>query len=377
MKQISLLIAFCALVCLPAFAQSTTSATADKNSSRITVTTQKVDENGKTITETWIAEGKEPAEILKEMSVSPEGIKKVEINAADGDQERIFYYRAAGDNTTPGITLDALDPIEVSGEPLDAQKVIIVTKTIDSDKVQDATVNTWHANGNGHRAYATVTVGGEKPQSNCAALGVLVGKNPNGYGASISQLIEKGGAQEAGLKVGDVIKKVDVFDVSDYSTLFFALSHFRAGDEAVIVYDHEGKTFQKKVLLKGWDQIPGQEFRARTDCGNPEPVVVHHDQPVQNNDPGLNSIILPLELEDAQVYPNPTDGIFSFSFKTAPGPLAVTVTDVNGKIVYRDLNDNDSGSYSKEINIKDLPQGNYILGVLQGEKRFTQQISKQ
>jgi hypothetical protein len=218
-------------------------------------------------------------------------------------------------------------------------------------------------------------VGGDKPQTNCAAMGVLIGRNPDLYGAAISGLIEKGGAQEAGLKVGDIIKKVDEFDVNDYATLFFALSHFRAGDEAVVVYDHEGKTFQKKVLLKGWDQIPGQEFRARTDCGNPEQTVVHHDQPVQNNDPGVNNI-QPLELEDAQIYPNPTDGIFSFSFRTVPGPLAVTVTDVNGKIVYRDLNDNDSGYYSKEINIKDLPQGNYILGVLQGEKRFTQQISK-
>lgn len=374
MKQVSLLIAFCALICLPAFAQSTT--TVEKNTSRITVTTQKVDESGKTITETWIAEGNEPTEILKEMSVSTDAIQKVEIKTTDGDQERIFYYRAAGDNTTSEVTLDALDPLQATGEPLDAQKVIIVTRTIDADKVQDATVHSWNGNGNGHRAYATVTVGSEKPQTNCAAMGVLIGRNPDGYGAAISGIIEQGGAQEAGLQVGDIIKKVDEFDVNDYQTLFFALSHFSVGDEAVVVYDHEGKTYQKKVLLKGWDQIPGQEFRARTDCGNPETHAEHHqDQPLQNDEPELNSI-QPLELGDTQIYPNPTDGLFSFSFTTAPGPLAVTVTDVNGKIVYRDLNDNDTGYYSKEVNIKDLPQGNYIVAVLQGEKRFTQQISK-
>jgi len=374
MKQFFLLTVFCALICLPAFAQSTT--TAEKNTSRITVTTKKVDASGKTITETWIAEGKEPTEILKEMAVSSDAIQKVEINAADGDQERIFYYRAAGDHTSSEITLEDLDPLEATGEPLDAQKVIIVTKTIDADKVQDATVHSWHGNGNKQRAYASVIVGGEKPQSNCAAMGVLVGRNPDGYGAAISGLIEKGGAQEAGLKVGDIIKKVDEFDVQDYATLFFALSHFKSGDEAVVVYDHEGKTYQKKVLLKGWDQIPGHEFRARTDCGNPEALVEHPVQPLKKDDPVLNTIE-PLELQDVQVYPNPTDGLFSFSFTTTPGPLAVTVTDVNGKIVYRDLNDNNTGYYSREINIKDMPQGNYILGVLQGEKRFTQQISKQ
>jgi hypothetical protein len=375
MKQGSLLIAFCALICLPAFAQSTT--TVEKNTSRITVTTQKVDESGKTITETWIAEGNEPTEILKEMPVSTDVIQKVEINTTDGDQERIFYYRAAGDNTTAEITLDGLNPLEVTGEPLDAQKVIIVTKAIDAAKVQDATVHTCHGNGNERRAYATVTVGGDKPQTNCAAMGVLIGRNPDGYGAAISGIIEQGGAQEAGLQVGDIIKKVDEFDVNDYQTLFFALSHFSIGDETVVVYDHQGKTYQKKVLLKGWDQIPGQEFRARTDCGNPEKHAEYHqDQPLQNEDQELNSI-QPLELSGTQIYPNPTDGIFSFSFTTAPGPLAVTVTDINGKIVYRDLDDNNTGYYAKEINIKDLPQGNYILGVLQGEKRFSQQISKQ
>src|SRR5689334_2663241 len=186
---------------------------------------------------------------------------------------------------------------------------------------------------------------------------------------------EKVGAQEAGLKVGDIIKKVDENDEKDYPTLFFDLPHLKAGDEAMVIYDREGKTYQQKVLLKGWDQIPGQEFRARTDCGEPVAPAKAHDEPI-TVDHGPNSI-QPLELQDAHIYPNPSDGVFSFSFTTEPGPLAVTVTDVAGKVVYRDLNDNPTGYYNREINIKNMPQGNYILAVLQGEKRFTQQIAKQ
>ena len=372
MKQVSLLIAFCALLCLPAFAQSTT--TAEKNTSRITITTTKVDESGKTITETWIAEGNDPTKILDEMAVDHKGIQTVEIeNATNGEQEKIFQYRAASDKVAAEQSLNALEPLTVEGQPLQAEKVIIVTKNDDQPKATG--MSTWHTNGDAQRAYATVTVG-EKPQTNCAALGVLITRDANTYGAIISALIEKGGAQEARLKIGDIIKKVDEFDVSDYPTLFFALSHFRPGDQAVVVYDRDGDTFQKKILLKGWDQIPGQEFRARTDCGNPEPPAKDDVKPLRDETQGLSNI-QPLELEDARVYPNPTDGVFSFSFTTAPGPLAVTITDINGKVVYRDLNDNATGSYSRDINIKDFPQGNYIIGVMQGDKRFTQQISKQ
>lgn len=353
MKQLSLLIAFCALFSLQGFAQST--ATSEKSSSKITITTQKVDESGKTITETWIAEGNEPEAILKEMAVNHEGIQSVEVKSGEGDQERIFYYRAAGEKGD--VTVNNLQPVEVTGMPLEADKAVVVTRTY-------------------QRPTGTATVRvGEKPETNCAALGVMITRNETVYGATITGIIEKGGAQEAGLKAGDIIKKVDEFDVNDFPTLFFALSHFKAGDEVKVIYDREGKTYQQKVLLKGWDQIPGQEFRARTDCGEPQAPPKPTVQPTIF-DPVANTI-QPLELQDAQIFPNPSNGLFNFSFTTEPGPLAVTVTDVAGQVVYRDLNDNTTGYYNREINIKDMPQGNYILAVLQGEKRFTQQISKQ
>ena len=84
-----------------------------------------------------------------------------------------------------------------------------------------------------------------------------------------------------------------------------------------------------------------------------------------------------LEVEDATIYPNPTEGLFAVSFTTTPGPLTVAVTDVNGKVVYQDNSENKDGLYKKEIDLKGLPQGNYILSVTQNEKVFTEQISKQ
>ena len=76
MKHASLLVALCVLFGFSSIAQSTT--TVEKNATRITITTTKTDENGKTITETYIAEGDKPEQILQGMAVNPETLRKVE-----------------------------------------------------------------------------------------------------------------------------------------------------------------------------------------------------------------------------------------------------------------------------------------------------------
>ena len=96
MKHASLLFALCVLFSASAFAQAAT--TVEKTTKRITITTKKVDENGKTITETYIAEGEEPSKILEGMAINPETIKQVDItNPAPENEERLFIYRNAGD----------------------------------------------------------------------------------------------------------------------------------------------------------------------------------------------------------------------------------------------------------------------------------------
>lgn len=369
MKHATLLIALCALFSLSAVAQSTTSV--ENTTKRITITTKKVDDNGKTVTETWIAEGDEPAKLLEEMAVNPEIIQQVtiegDIQKVEG--ERLFLFRSAGDQVTVEGTLDPL------ATPLHEQNVIVITKDINDNIITEDKVGHWHDNGGKHRAYAYVNVGEKK--YNCAALGVYADARGELTGAQISRLIDQGAAQQAGLREGDVIRYIDGYEVSDFSTLYSALSHFRPGDRVTVKYDRDGKSLKVKADLKGWSEMPGFEHMSRSDCGQPEvPTEVSPDQS-RIDDPDDLSNVQTLELENARIYPNPSDGVFSFSFNTKPGPLTVAITDVNGKVVYSDRNENPSGSYQNEINIKDLPQGNYIITVNQGDKFYTQQISKQ
>ncbi len=369
MKQASLLFAFCLLFGLSAVAQTTT--TVDNTTKRITITTKKVDDNGKTVTETWIAEGDEPAKLLEEMAVNPEIIQQVTIegDVQKVEGERLFLFRSAGDNVTVEGTLDPL------ATPLNEDKVIVITRDVDANVITENHVGYWHDNGGKSRAHAYVNVGEKK--YNCAALGVYADAKGEFAGAQISRLIDQGAAQIAGLKEGDVIRYIDGYEVSDFTTLYEALSHFRPGDRVTVKYDRDGKSLKVKADLKGWSELPGFEHMAtRTDCGQPEvPTEVNTDQ--LRDDPDGLSNVQTLELEDARIYPNPSDGVFSFSFNTKPGPLTVAITDVNGKVVYSDRNENPSGSYQNDINIKDMPQGNYIITVNQGDKFYTQQISKQ
>lgn len=368
MKHATLLIALCALFSLSAVAQSTTAV--ENTTKRITITTKKVDDNGKTVTETWIAEGDEPAKLLEEMALNPEIIQQVTIegDVQKVEGERLFLFRSAGDNVTVEGTLDPL------ATPLNEDKVIIITRDVDANVLTENHVGYWHDNGGKSRAHAYVNVGERK--YNCAALGVYADARGELTGAQISKLIDKGAAQEAGLQEGDIIRYIDGFEVSDFSTLFSALSNYRPGDRVTVKYERDGKSLKVKADLKGWSEIPGFEHMSRSDCGQPE-TTIEVDPDLSNDDPsGLNDIQA-LELENARIYPNPSDGVFSFSFNTKPGPLTVAITDVNGKVVYSDRNENPSGSYQNDIDIKDMPQGNYIITVNQGDKFYTQQISKQ
>lgn len=371
MKHASLLIALCVLFGVSSYAQTTT--TVEKNATRITITTKKVDENGKTITETYIAEGDEPGEILKGMAVNPEIIQRVDVTNPETMQgERLFLIRQAGDKMKIEGLLDENAQIEVKEleNAENIEKVIIINK---DGGVKGRECVRMQAYGNGEHARAWSM--GHNGKSNCAALGVYVNSTQTG-GSRISSLIEKGGALEAGLKEGDVITRIDEFDVTDFGGLHLALSHFQPGDVVTVRFDREGKSQRTRVELKNWKDLPGHEWRSRTDCGQPTVVeeTKTEESILRDNQPsGLQT----LEVEDATIYPNPTEGLFAVSFTTTPGPITVAVTDVNGKVVYQDNSENKDGLYKKEIDLKGLPQGNYILSVTQNDKVFTEQISKQ
>ncbi len=91
-----------------------------------------------------------------------------------------------------------------------------------------------------------------------------------GNGVYIAEVSSNGGAEDAGLKVGDIITKVDNTNVSSYYDLSFAVGSKRPGDKVAVTYQRNGRQHTTNVTLK--DQKGGTTFRSKADLTVPEKI---------------------------------------------------------------------------------------------------------
>jgi hypothetical protein len=171
MKTGSLLIAFLVFLGATLQAQSTTTVeknTVTKNTNRITITTKKTDENGKSVTETWIAEGEQPESILQNMAINPEIMQKVEVEklSTTGEGERLLMFRHAGDHAAVEVRLDS-----VPGEHIQTwnpDEKVIIWRRGDDAQSHEYKIAKWYGKG-GDLPWEY----SEERKANCAALGGL------------------------------------------------------------------------------------------------------------------------------------------------------------------------------------------------------------
>ncbi|MCB0401087.1 MAG: zinc-dependent metalloprotease, partial [Flavobacteriales bacterium] len=78
--------------------------------------------------------------------------------------------------------------------------------------------------------------------------------------------------------------------------------------------------------------------------------------------------------EAVKVYPNPTEGLFTIDFGTATDVQALTVTDIQGKLV---LNESNITTSNMQIDLTPFANGMYVLQVQTGQGISTHKISKQ
>jgi M6 family metalloprotease-like protein len=92
---------------------------------------------------------------------------------------------------------------------------------------------------------------GRKPPEQRATLGVRVGDTRSGDGARLEEVSAEGPAAKAGLKVGDVLLKVDGTELSNSNRLLDVLSGKKPGETVAILLRRDDKDLERKIELGG------------------------------------------------------------------------------------------------------------------------------
>jgi len=70
------------------------------------------------------------------------------------------------------------------------------------------------------------------------------------------------------------------------------------------------------------------------------------------------------DVSSLSVYPNPSSGIFNFSFnQTSISDIEILISDISGKIIEKSTISNFSGTHKSKIDISNQPKGIYILSI--------------
>lgn len=110
-----------------------------------------------------------------------------------------------------------------------------------------------------------------------------------GDGVYLTEVVENGGAEDAGLRSGDIITKVDNTTVSSYYDLSFAVGSKRPGDKVMVTYLRNGKTNTVSVTLR--DEKGGTSLRSKADLTVTEKIGAEFEPLSERfkTDYGLNS----------------------------------------------------------------------------------------
>jgi S1-C subfamily serine protease len=92
----------------------------------------------------------------------------------------------------------------------------------------------------------------------------------------ITEITENSGAEDAGLRKGDIIKKIDNSTIETFADLSAAVGSKRPGDKVVVTYIRNGKSYTETVTLK--DQKGGTSFRSKADLSVTEKIGGEFDE---------------------------------------------------------------------------------------------------
>lgn len=227
-------------------------------------------------------------------------------------------------------------------------------------------------------------------------------------GARVSEIVAGSAAEAAGLQADDVLTAINDRSLSSFGDLTDFIQSAEIGQEVTIRYRRDGQDRQTTAVLterpegmKGHVIIDKQlesadeggavyKFRIKGDDIKSEKqrrvfiiknITTDEGSATEEQDRETRPENLPavpaqntLQLENYQLFPNPTDGNLRLKFQAEASPVVISITDLNGKQLYRERIGRFDGNYDQHIDLSDMPNGALLLSIEQKGKVYIEQL---
>ena len=403
---------------------SATAAFAQKNQEKkkIVIVTETIDKDGKKTVKKIVKDGKEAEEyIIKEgegnghisITIDDEGNihnNKEVIIKKMGDDDIHIIKGHEGDYKNVNVNVNENDgekEIEITIENEDGEKEVIkwkgdgeipanIQEKMNLHRIQmhdmDNDENVFILQED-NKGFLGVKMGMEKTEEIENGVTTTSGSDE----VEVLEVIEGSAAEEAGLKKGDLLKRVNGKDISEIEDVIDALEGTEAGDEVEVVYERAGQTETTTATLKEhqvviisddmeWIEMDEEEGEhvikiERAGKGGTKIIKIEKEVIIDSDEDGKMEVIeisdeIPQVdfLEEIDIFPNPTDGILRVKFSADEKPTTIKVLDASGKIVFNKELEAFNGRFDEEINLKNAAKGALILNIEQEGEVFSEKI---
>jgi len=231
---------------------------------------------------------------------------------------------------------------------------------------------------------------------NKAQLGIMIEENENSAGVRVIDVVDGSPASAAGLEDGYSITAINDKKVNSIDELLSVLQPFEPEETINVKFNYEGGNGNVDITLGGVstennififkDAIQGEDFdmfkkvEKCDETGNTKTTIkiktVSEEQIKETKKVETRTIPTErqLELSSFSAFPNPTSDKVFISFMASKKPTVIQVTDITGKEIFKEVVDDFTGYYSKDLDLSSFAKGQYILYVIQDQKIYTESI---
>ncbi len=219
------------------------------------------------------------------------------------------------------------------------------------------------------------------------------------------KIVNNSAAQKMGLQDDDIITSINGQRIIDWHDLGTAVDNMSPGDMAAIEYLRDGTTAQAKAPISSYaatyPSTNKHHSNKNTPAQNNNNSVTNDSEEESSIDNSILAdleidmedvsqeeaddmkekvgvdmpIVNNLEIEQLNIFPNPTNGLFNITFDLPnEGETTVRVFNGVGRLLYQNDMPQFKGKFQDRIDLSNSPKGIYFLEIRQGAQSISKKV---